>query len=85
MFANTNLVIELGILIFIFLGGQFIVAEVIGGLLLIAISSIIIKLTYPRKWIEAAREKVEKEKDISIIEDDCLPVHFNRICRVVDG
>ncbi len=61
MFASTNLVIELGILIFIFLGWQFIVAEVIGGLLLIAISSIIIKLTYPSKWIEAAREKVEEE------------------------
>ena len=61
MFASTNLVIELGILIFIFLGWQFIVAEIIGGLLLIAISSIIIKLTYPKKWIEAAREKVEEE------------------------
>ncbi|MDX1666622.1 MAG: permease [Saprospiraceae bacterium] len=61
MFASTNLVIELGILIFIFLGWEFIVAEVIGGLLLIAISSVIIKFTYPKKWIEAAREKVEEE------------------------
>ncbi|MCX2745401.1 permease [Mangrovivirga sp. M17] len=63
MFASTNLVIELGILIFIFLGWQFIVAEVIGGLLLIIISSIIIKLTYPKKWIEAARERVEEESE----------------------
>ncbi len=61
MFASTNLVIELGILIFIFLGWQFIVAEVIGGLILIAISSVIIKFTYPKKWIKAAREKVEEE------------------------
>ncbi|WP_085516497.1 permease [Marivirga sericea] len=61
MFASTNLVIELGILIFIFLGWQFIVAEVIGGLILITISGLIIKLTYPKKWIKAAREKVEDE------------------------
>ncbi|MEQ9439908.1 MAG: permease [Cyclobacteriaceae bacterium] len=61
MFASTNLVIELGILIFIFLGWQFIVAEVIGGLILITISSILIKLTYPKKWIKEAREKVEEE------------------------
>lgn len=61
MFASTNLVIELGILIFIFLGWQFIVAEVIGGLILIIISSVIIKLSYPKKWIEAARQKVMEE------------------------
>ncbi|MBZ9786820.1 permease [Psychroflexus sp. CAK57W] len=63
MFASTNLVIELGILIFIFLGWEFVLAEIIGGLLLIAISSIIIKFTYPKKWIKAAREKVEEESD----------------------
>jgi len=61
MFASTNLVIELGILIYIFLGWQFLIAEVIGGLLLIIISSIIIRLTYPQKWIHDARKKVEEE------------------------
>lgn len=61
MFASTNLVIELGILILIFLGWQFLVAEIIGGLLLIIISSLLIKLTYPRKWVDAAREKVESD------------------------
>lgn len=63
MFASTNLVIELGILIFIFLGWEFVLAEIIGGLLLIVISSILIKLTYPKKWIKAARERVEEESD----------------------
>lgn len=64
MFASTNLVIELGILIYIFLGWEYIVAEVIGGLLLIAISSMIIKLTYPGSLIKAAREKVEKSAEM---------------------
>jgi len=61
MFASTNLVIELGILIFIFLGWQFLAAEIVGGILLIAISSMLIKLTYPRRWLDAAREKVHEE------------------------
>ncbi len=64
MFASTNLVIELGILIFIFLGAEYVVAEIIGGLVLIALSSILIKLTYPKKWIKNAREKVESQTDI---------------------
>ncbi|WP_020402292.1 permease [Gracilimonas tropica] len=63
MFASTNLVIELGILILIFLGWQFLAAEIIGGLVLIAISSVLIKLTYPKSWMEAARDKVESEGD----------------------
>lgn len=63
MFASTNLVIELGILILIFLGWQFLVAEIIGGLVLIAISSILIRLTYPRAWIDDARKMVEESAD----------------------
>jgi len=61
MFASTNLVIELGILILIFLGWQFLAAEIIGGLLMILISSLLIRLTYPKSWLEEAREKVEEE------------------------
>jgi len=63
MFASTNLVIELGILIMIFLGWQFLAAEIVGGLVLIAISSLLIKWTYPESWLQAAREKVEQDDD----------------------
>ncbi len=63
MFASTNLVIELGILILIFLGWQFLAAEVIGGLILIGISSVLIKLTYPKRWLKEARERVEDQAD----------------------
>jgi len=68
MFASTNLVIELGILILIFLGWQYLAAEIIGGLILIAISSFLIKITYPKSWMETAREKVESEG--GDLEDD---------------
>lgn len=67
MFASTNLVIELGILIMIFLGWQFLAAEIVGGLVLIIISSLLIKLTYPKQLFERARERVE---EISGSEDD---------------
>lgn len=62
MFASTNLVIELGILILIFLGWEFLAAEIVGGILLIAISSMLIKLTYPKSWLSEARDKVEREE-----------------------
>jgi uncharacterized membrane protein YraQ (UPF0718 family) len=61
MFASTNLVIELGILIFIFLGWQFVAAELIGGLIMILVSTLLIRATSRRSWLEAAREKVESE------------------------
>lgn len=62
MFASTNLVIELGILILIFLGWQYLAAEILGGLILIAISSVLIKLTYPKKWVDETREMMEEEE-----------------------
>jgi uncharacterized membrane protein YraQ (UPF0718 family) len=68
MFASTNLVIELGILILIFLGWQFLAAEIIGGLLLIIISSVLIRLTYPARWIQASRRALEQQSDEQ--EDD---------------
>lgn len=49
MFASTNLVIELGILILIVLAWPFLVAELNGGLVLIALSSLLMRATYPRR------------------------------------
>lgn len=62
MFASTNLVIELGILIFIFLGWEYLVAELVGGLVLIVISSLLIRLTYPKRMLNEARQKVESDE-----------------------
>lgn len=63
MFASTNLVIELGILILIFLGPAFLAAEIVGGLVLIVISSLLIRLTYPSDLLRKARDKVESQDD----------------------
>ena len=61
MFASTNLVIELGILILIFLGWQFLAAEIVGGVILIVISRFLMKWTYPQSWLKRSREKVEQD------------------------
>ncbi|MBO6589711.1 permease [Muricauda oceani] len=63
LLASTNLVIELGIIISIFLGWQFVVGEYVGGILLIGISWILIRLINPKKLIEKARKNIENEDD----------------------
>jgi hypothetical protein len=62
LLASTNLVIELGIIISIFLGWQFIVGEYVGGILLILISWLLIRLINPKKLIDNARKNL-KDKD----------------------
>jgi len=54
LFASTNLVIEIGLVIWVLLGWRFVVAEVLGGLLLIGIASPLVA-NLPRSIVEAAR------------------------------
>ena len=58
LLASTNLVIELGIIISIFLGWQFVVGEYAGGVLLILISWLLVRLMKPKKLIETARKNL---------------------------
>jgi uncharacterized membrane protein YraQ (UPF0718 family) len=62
LLASTNLVIELGIIISIFLGWQFVVGEYIGGILLILFSWLLIRLINPKKLIKKARKKLNESK-----------------------
>ncbi|MBD1260687.1 permease [Maribacter polysiphoniae] len=61
LLASTNLVIELGIIISIFLGWQFVVGEYVGGILLILICWLLIRIINPKKLIENARKNLENE------------------------
>src|SRR6056297_3068465 len=77
LLASTNLVIELGIIIAIFLGWQFIVGEYIGGILLIGCTWVLVKLFYPKKMLKDVRSKLE---DDSVEEDeDDIPDWKDRI------
>lgn len=58
--ASTNLVIELGIILIVFLGWQFMAAEFTGGIIMVIIIAIIFRLTLSKKLIERARIQAEK-------------------------
>jgi uncharacterized protein len=59
-FASTNLVFELGLVLLVLLGWQFVAAEFAGGLLMIAILAVIFKYTLRARMVEAARAQAEK-------------------------
>ncbi|MBJ3762547.1 permease [Maribius pontilimi] len=62
LLASTNLVVELGIIIAIFLGWQFVVGEYVGGLLLIGLMWLVIRLTRPIAPIDEARRKAQESQ-----------------------
>lgn len=72
-FASTNLVIELGILIYALLGWQFLVAELLGGFLLISIMYVLVRLTLPKRMFEEARTRLQEQ-----FRKDPSPVAFTR-------
>ena len=59
-FASTNLVFELGLVLLILLGWQFLAAEFAGGLLMIAILAVIFKYTLRARMVDAARVQAER-------------------------
>src|SRR5207237_9758428 len=81
-FASTNLVFELGLVLLVLLGWQFVAAEVAGGLLMIALLAVVFKYTLRANLVEAARLQAAKglpvrmeghgEKDISISDGTCM-------------
>jgi uncharacterized membrane protein YraQ (UPF0718 family)/YHS domain-containing protein len=58
-FASTNLVFELGLVLLILLGWQFVAAEFAGGLLMAVVLWIIFKLTLRQRMIDAAKRQAE--------------------------
>jgi hypothetical protein len=59
-FASTNLVFELGLVLLILLGWQFVAAEFAGGVLMALILWIIFKLTLRERMVEQARRQAER-------------------------
>jgi hypothetical protein len=59
-FASTNLVIELGILLWVLMGWQFTLAEFIGGPLMIIILALLLRWFVSPALVEKAREHAER-------------------------
>ena len=58
-FASTNLVIELGLVMWVLLGWQFVFANFISGLILIALLVIVFRFCIPQSWFDVAREHLQ--------------------------
>ncbi len=82
LLASTNLVVELGIVIAVFLGWQFVVGEYVGGLLLIGFMWLVVRLTFPRRLVQQARERARREQGS---DDDGEVPDWRRLIRSVDG
>src|SRR6476646_3109088 len=54
MFASTNLVVELGIVLWVLIGWEFALAELVGGVIMIVLFSFAARLVLRRSEIDAA-------------------------------
>jgi hypothetical protein len=63
MFASTNLVFELGFILWLLLGWTFVLAEVVGAFILIAVMWLLVRLTLPKGLVETARAHIADEEE----------------------
>jgi YHS domain-containing protein/uncharacterized membrane protein YraQ (UPF0718 family) len=87
-FASTNLVFELGLVLLILLGWQFVAAEFAGGLLMAVILWILFKVTLRQRMVDDAKRQAERgvfgstheahgEMDVSITDGPFLSRLFS--------
>ncbi|HEV2339434.1 MAG TPA: permease [Patescibacteria group bacterium] len=58
--SSTNLVIELGVILWVFMGWQFVAAEFTGGIIMVILLALIFRFTLSRKLVKEARRQAEK-------------------------
>jgi len=59
-FASTNLVLELGIILAVLMGWQFVAAEFVGGLIMVALLTLMLSAVMTPQLIEEARRQAER-------------------------
>ncbi len=62
MIASTNLVVELGIVLWLLIGWQFALAEFVGGAIMIVLIGLVLPRVMPARWIADARRRLESEE-----------------------
>jgi len=58
MVASTNLVVELGIVLWLLIGWQFALAEFVGGAIMIILIGLVMPRVIPQRWLEDARQRL---------------------------
>ena len=61
MIASTNLVVELGIVLWLLIGWQFALAEFVGGAIMITLLGLVVPRAIPVSWIDRARAKLNSD------------------------
>jgi uncharacterized protein len=59
-FASTNLVWELGLVLWVLIGWQFTLAEYVGGLVMIALIALLVRAFVPKRLEREAREHAQR-------------------------
>jgi uncharacterized membrane protein YraQ (UPF0718 family)/YHS domain-containing protein len=62
MVASTNLVVELGIVLWLLIGWQFALAELVGGVIMIALLALVVPRVIPTSWIERAHARLAQDQ-----------------------
>ncbi len=74
MFASTNLVVELGLVLWLLIGWQFALAEFVGGAVMIALLALVLPRVLPLDELDRARERLGGDTNSSgqdgPVEDD---------------
>ena len=75
MFASTNLVIELGAVLWLLMGWRFVLAEVVGAFVLIGVMWLLITIFFPKRLEEEARQNAETTIENSCCHDGSHDAH----------
>jgi uncharacterized protein len=70
MFASTNLVVELGIVLWLLLGWQFALAEFVGGAIMIILLALVLPRVLRRSDVEDARQRLQQADTGGTDHDD---------------
>ena len=65
MVASTNLVVELGIVLWLLIGWQFALAEFVGGAIMIVLLGLVVPRVIPVAWIDRARDHLNHENTVA--------------------
>ena len=85
MFASTNLIVELGLMILILLGWEFLVAELLGGLVLIAVMALLVRLTLPETLFDDVRAELNRHDHSAMVDPTCGMEGSDDHTLVTDG
>jgi YHS domain-containing protein/uncharacterized membrane protein YraQ (UPF0718 family) len=80
MFASTNLVVELGIVLWLLLGWQFALAEFVGGAIMIVLLAVVVPRVIPASWTATARTQLNTGT-----ADPDAPAHRSQPAEDPDG